>query len=226
MKTLKNILKTAGFCAISAIAGVYLLPSIEKKTPVNSPSNRRLQRTEMQSDNLLLNRDNQIYFATNKNEEQGINNIKRIIDNSKYEELWLYLPEKQKWYEIGINSYIDEEGSKVENTKNDIKKILEKEKIKELIFYHNHNYFPHPSTNDIASMMQNTLYFSNYKIKEKICSKYGITEYFLTEKAIKEFKSKDSINFEDYSTYNQENNSITFNPEYFNMSFKPFKNKK
>jgi len=230
-KTLKNILM-AGICIVSGVVGGNLLQS---KTIAEPPisnyksysirdnsikrHNFSHQKTGIESPNLLLNRDDQIYFVTNKNEEQGINDIKKIINNSNYEEAWVYLPEKQKWFEVGFDSYtLSKKFAMVSSNKNDINKILEKNKdIKELIFYHNHPSFPDDSQEtekfppffDIRIMVDYTLSFPDYKIKNKICSKYGITEYSLTEKAKKDFKSE---------YYNKQND-----PEYFNVTFKPFK---
>ncbi len=222
-KTLKNILKVTGLCAISAIAGAYLLHSIEKETSINPSSNYKNQKIELQSPNVLLNRDDGVSFVMNKNEEQGIEDIKKIINNSDYEESWLYLPEKQKWCEVGIESDSD---FVVMSLPRIYKTLEENKNVKELIFYHNHplNSSKNPSFTDLTALIKLTKIFPDYKIKEKICSEYGITEYSLTEKAIKEFKLKEIINIKNYYTDNKTNDrvSINFNPEYLNIAFKPF----
>ena len=214
-KILKNILKNCSYaCLVGGLVGNMLYA----------------QRTEMQSNPLKLNKNDSIFYVTNKNEKQGIKDIKKIINNSNYEEYWLYLPEKKIWYEIGINSSLSEKRSSVEVCNEDIEKILRKNKnVKELVFYHNHPYFSGDSLtetepiseDDFRTMILNSLDFSDYKVKEKICSKKGINEYFLTEKVIKEFSSKNPINFgEDYSYLGE--SIISSNPEYLQINFKPF----
>ncbi len=241
-KTLKNILEKAidssKFVSVvlgtMAITGISLISLIEKENPLKTTKrllNYFIPKIEIQSNTLKLNKNDFTYYVTNKNEEWGINDIKKIINASNYEERWLYLPEKQKWFEIGVNSYVKEKESGASTYKEDIKRILEKNKdVKELIFYHNHpslemTSLESPSIADIRTMVSEVLYFPNYKIKQKICSKEGITEYFLTEKAIKEFSSKDSIKLENYYSFRTDS-SIMFNPEYFTLTFKPFEEKK
>ena len=228
-KTLKDIIRTAGLCSISATVGASLVYLTKKETPVNPSSNYKIQRTEMQSLNLLLNRDDKVYFVTNKNEEEGIKDIKKIINNSNYEEAWLYLPEKQIWYETGFYS----DSISVCTNYSIVNKILEKNKdIKELVFYHNHPWSPkyslnqikYPSTTDVVETLGRTLDYSNYNIKGKVCSKGGVCEYSLTEKARKEFEIKNEIKIKDY--YHIKKDAITFNKEYLKINFKPFEDKK
>ncbi len=233
-KTLKDILNFTkitfwlGSHAIIGASGAIIgISLVEKENPLETAKRiyaNFIPKKEMPSDALQLNTNDFMYYVTNKNEEKGINDIKKIINNSNYEEEWLYLPEKQIWYEIGINS----DSNSVKHSSSHIDKILEENKeVKELIFYHNHPgegpSLKSPSMKDIKSMTSTSLYFSDYKVKEKICSKKGITEYFLTEEAIKEFKLKDSINLKDYYNY-EKDSSITFDLEYFRINFKPHEN--
>ena len=244
-KTLKDILKIAGICIVSGVVGGNLL---QFKTIAEPPiSNHEIhsirdnpikrhnfshQKTEIYSPNLLLNRDDQIYFVTNKNEEQGIKDIRKIINNSKYEEAWIYLPERQKWYETGIEAKHSLKWSYVTEDMVLKKIILGKEKkIKEIVFYHYHPSFydskscnycsSYPSTPDLNALIINTKTFNNYNVKGKVCSKAGIVKYSLTEKAIKEFQTKDSINLDDYAVEKIENRRI-LNGNYFNIKFTPF----
>ncbi len=140
------------------------------------------------SENLLINLNDGICYLTNKNEEQGIEDIRKI--NNGCEEAWLYLPKKQTWYEIGIFS----DSNSVKPLKPLIKKILkENPDAKELIFYHNHpgEGYNRPSTHDLELFIEQNFDYLEYKITGKIVADRGIVEYSLNsnkEKLLKQAK--------------------------------------
>lgn len=134
------------------------------------------------SKNLCINLNEKIYHVTKKNEKQGINDIKKI--NNDYEESWLYLPEKQIWYEIGIRSSL----VSVQNFKFRVERVLkENPDTKDLIFYHNHPItgFYWPSDGDLRRAGSDNIDFLGYKIVSKIVAKEGVVEYYLNDEGKK-----------------------------------------
>ena len=134
------------------------------------------------SENLCINLNEKIYHVTKKNEEEGVNDLIKIC-NKDYEEAWLYLPEKQKWYEIGIHS----DSVSVKPFMLRIEEALEENKdVKKLIFYHNHpgevSGDPRPSILDFNVLNDQSRIFSDYKIVSKIITKSNIVEFYLNSK--------------------------------------------
>ena len=52
-------------------------------------------------ENLIVNESNYYRTVVNKSEEEGIKDIKNILENSFLEEAWVFLPKSKKWIEIG-----------------------------------------------------------------------------------------------------------------------------
>lgn len=52
--------------------------------------------------NLVVNNQNKYRTAIHKNEEEGILEMRQLINTSLIEECWIFLPHKGKWIEIGI----------------------------------------------------------------------------------------------------------------------------
>lgn len=169
------------------------------------------------SDNLKINRIDSIYYFTNNTEKKGIEEIRKINDG--YEEAWLYLPEKQIWYEIGIKG----DSTSTLLCSQTVKKILnENPTIKELIFYHNHprkGEYNQPSNNDMFSSLYANLNHLNHKVTGKIITKEGIVEYSLNDKGkeILEKEKQGVLNLDSYIVYEEDIN------KYFNIKFTKYK---
>lgn len=132
------------------------------------------------SDTLYINLNDRIYHVTKKNEEEGIKDLIKICDKG-YEESWLYFPEKQIWYEIGIFS----DSISVKPFGPRIEKALEENKdANELIFYHNHpgEGFDQPSIRDMLMLTRYSRIFPDYKIVGKVITKDDLTKYSLNSK--------------------------------------------
>ena len=56
---------------------------------------------------LIVNRNKAIRTVALKNEFDGINDIKKLIKSSGYEEAWVYLPDKEEWIETGIDEEVN-----------------------------------------------------------------------------------------------------------------------
>ncbi len=52
---------------------------------------------------LVVNNKNPYKTVTYKNENEGISEMRKLIESSQVEESWVYLPHQEKWIEIGYN---------------------------------------------------------------------------------------------------------------------------
>lgn len=144
-------------------------------------------------ENLIINANPKIAMVVNKDEQEGLKDLKNLASTSEIEEAWCYLPKKKQWIEIGI----EETNSSLEANiplKEDI--IQENDDI---IFYHLH-------PKDITSKTDNMQFlrliipseidlfmaaresanlFKKYKdgtFNFKIVSESGVTEYHMLRK--------------------------------------------
>jgi len=157
---------------------VYLENPAKKFLPVYYPE-------RINSENLCINTNEKKYYVAKKNEEEGIKDIHKInneINNEIYEEAWLYLPEKQEWYEIGINS----DRISVQPSDIRIRRILEENKdISKIIFYHNHpskEDIDFPSIQDLFKSVYYDRILPDYKITNKIIAQQDVIEYSLNSR--------------------------------------------
>lgn len=131
---LNNWIKVA-ILGVSLIEIGYFGNQIYKNAPK--------KKTEIVSENLLLNDNDSIAFVTYKDREEGIKDIRKLLAESPYEEAWIYLPEHKIWYETGINSNFEKDSlghiiSSVQVDYKSIKKFLKKYDVKEIEFWHYH----------------------------------------------------------------------------------------
>jgi hypothetical protein len=52
---------------------------------------------------LVVNNKNQYKTVIHENENEGISEMRKLIESSQIEESWVYLPHQEKWIEIGYN---------------------------------------------------------------------------------------------------------------------------
>ena len=52
---------------------------------------------------LVVNNKNQYKTVIHENENEGISEMRKLIESSQVEESWVYLPHQEKWIEIGYN---------------------------------------------------------------------------------------------------------------------------
>ncbi len=150
------------------------------------------------SDTLKINLNEKIFYVTKKNEADGIKNIQKI--SRGYEEAWIYLPEKQIWYEYGIYS---DSNSTTPFSPRIEEALKENPDIRELIFYHNHpsKNSDWPSVRDQLTLIKQNFDFSKYKITGKILTQEGVIEYSLNSKG-KELIERLKIKNEDFIDIN------------------------
>ncbi len=90
---------------------------------------------------LVVNNKNQYKTVIYENEEEGILEMRKLIEGSQIEESWAYLPHREKWIEIGYNEEsekkIDE--NYITKTKLDIQFLDElMNENNNMILYHFH----------------------------------------------------------------------------------------
>jgi len=171
---------------------------------------------------LVVNNDSKYRTISYKNEEEGIAELRSLINTSRIEECWIYLPVEEKWVEIGSGAVPE---TKVDDrfiTKVGLDvQFMDRVMVKNnfLVVYHIHPTYSlflehqikesresglpmeeneikkartvflikraYPSEQDLGNMIENTLEFlkknPNGNITFKICSHYGLTEYYLTK---------------------------------------------
>ncbi len=54
-------------------------------------------------ENLIINANPKIAMIVNKDEKEGLKDLKNLASTSEIEEAWYYLPKKKQWIERGIN---------------------------------------------------------------------------------------------------------------------------
>ncbi len=159
------------------------LEFLEKKEKIEEFENKQrypeLYSKKLYSDTLKINLNDGIYYITKKDEKSGIEDIRKI--NNNYEEAWLFLPEKQIWYETGIYS---DSNSTFPFPLRIGDALKENQEIKELIFYHNHpgESYNKPSINDMRHLFGQNFDYLGYKITGKIVADKGVVEYSLNSK--------------------------------------------
>lgn len=245
------------------------------------------KKIEAYSEKLGLNNHDGIRFITCKSEEEGIKDIREIAKTFPHEEIWLYLPELEEWHEIGVKRFLmkNEGGFVASGVGYDfdyVNGILNRTKVGEIIFYHNHPLFENiraalketnpvsneeyekslgypsslektsldtiikdfkssfdtlyqkgfhtsaPSSTDLKFLIKKTSMFSCYKVKDKICSADGVTEFYLTERGINLYNSVrlwDSLLKDQGAVDVSKDGSISIKNDYLIVNFEPFEKK-
>lgn len=127
-------------------------------------------------DELVVNTSNSFRTITRKAEEQGINEMRQILEDSFIEEAWVFIPETNEWHEIGFAEFYYMHAREIdENTyaplyqsgtvlaKNTIRELAKKHNA--LIIYHTH---PSPSRyeKELISVLKRQGRFRNGTIIE------------------------------------------------------------
>ncbi|ODS33139.1 MAG: hypothetical protein SCARUB_01763 [Candidatus Scalindua rubra] len=91
--------------------------------------------------NLVVNNKNKFRTIIYKNEEEGILEMRKLINTSEIEESWTFLPHQEKWIEIGINEESERKinGNYITKTGLDVQ-LLDELIIgnKDMVVYHFH----------------------------------------------------------------------------------------
>jgi len=158
--------------------------------------------------NLEINHQNSYREVVFKDELQGWEDLENLSRNSiDQEEAWVYLPNEKKWVETGVK-----EGKRKNEIYVEYEPLVFHQlmlKHKDLVSYHLHPinkaytsdglvYNATPSGGDIATMivLSNELpHGKNFKFTSKVCSVYGVMEYYLTEEGRKVYTSSSSLDY-------------------------------
>ncbi len=176
-------------------------------------------------DKLVVNNKNNFKTVIYKNEDDGASEMRELVESSRIEESWAYLPHLEKWVEVGYNEESEKkiEKSYITKAKLDLQLLdMLMDENDNMILYHFHppSYrlldveieerkkeglsfgeneiekvrtgilikSAYPSRSDLLSMIGNSTEFYERnpegKITFKICSHYGITEYYLTDEGL------------------------------------------
>jgi hypothetical protein len=159
---------------------------------------------------LVVNVDKSYANVVRKSEKEGIRDMRKLVEGSTYEEAWTFLPDESLWIETGLGEMkiVSSGGEKliVKELCSELRKIFSGNK--NVIKYHFHPvlaYFKSdipgfynrmaissiPMDDDIFTTAILSRFFYNLQpggtISFKICSHYGMTEYFLTEEGKRRF---------------------------------------
>jgi hypothetical protein len=191
-----------GFSAATVIVAPWIAIADAVK---NIPAEKGVYRA-VHMDKLAVNTVDRIYAVVDEDERQGIQDLRKLLGSSINEEAWAYLPKKKVWIEIGINETITDRSISTTINCEKLEEIWRQNQ--EIIMYHIHpylqiedekgrSYTAFPSHSDLEAMVKFSMefYAGNPKgtITHKIASKYGITEYNLTEKGRELLKTRNVI---------------------------------
>ncbi|MBW2982069.1 hypothetical protein KY343_04265 [Candidatus Woesearchaeota archaeon] len=94
------------YISAAVLAGAAIVYSL---MPVINLSKSKMQSKQVvQLENLVVNISDDKKYEVQKNEEEGIQDIRKLIKTSDLEEGWVYLPEKELWFETRIKQRIEE----------------------------------------------------------------------------------------------------------------------
>lgn len=91
---------------------------------------------------LVINNRNKFKTVIYENEEEGISEMRKLIDSSQIEESWAYLPRQEKWIEIGQNEETEKKIGKRYITKSKLDVQFLDELMSEnnnMVLYHFHS---------------------------------------------------------------------------------------
>lgn len=204
---------------LSAYALAFIISLYQNSSAVDNTTHEKEYKV---IDKLIVNNNNNYKTVIYGNEDEGVSQIRELVENSLTEESWVYLPANEKWVEVGYNEESEKKIKKsyITRAKLDVRLLdilmgdndhmvlyhfhppsfhsledkirkrekkgmpmsdneIEKERVSLLIKS------AYPSTSDLMNMIGNsTEYYERNpegKITFKICSYFGITEYYLTD---------------------------------------------
>lgn len=195
----KSVLKW--YAAATLMLGAPALPSCSGITP------RGDYRTVP---NLVVNIDRSYANVVHKGEKEGIRDMRKLVEEPYYEEAWIFLPDESLWIETGFEEtrnllekgewlVVSELNAELERifalNKNVVKYHIHlvpaASKSKIISFYIDSVAITMPIYDDIFTFIIHSDILYGYQpegsITGKICSHYGVAEYFLTEEGKRRF---------------------------------------
>ncbi len=120
-------------------------------------------------DELVVNYKNNYKTVIFENEDEGVSEMRGLVESSKTEESWAYLPHKEKWIEVGYNEEAEQkvEESYITKTKLDVQ-LLDAlmDENDNMILYHFHPPSYHLLEDDIKRREEKEFPMSDNEIEK------------------------------------------------------------
>lgn len=154
-------------------------------------------QNKIYSEKFHVNLNDTLQYIIKRDKWSGLREIFQLNKTQNYEEAWLYLPIKEEWYEIGIES----EGTLVKQDLQKVEKILNEYKNecvcsflrKDIYFIHNHppsNCAQGLSRGDLVALAQHSILFDKHDVQGIVVEGKGMIEYSLNPRTKEEFFKK------------------------------------
>lgn len=135
-----NHLKYTLYIGLTAFILLTLQPSFALDAPYLANISYENNISYIEVPNLVVNVQETRRTIVRKNEKQGIQDIRKLLNHVTLEEKWIYVPDKELWVEMGIHSQkIEEDGRLgyiIFSKMKELKEIFLTEK--KLVDYHFH----------------------------------------------------------------------------------------
>ncbi len=120
-------------------------------------------------DKLIVNSKNNYKTVIYKNEDEGVSEMRELVESSQTEESWAYLPRKEEWIEVGYNEESEkkEKDSYITKTKLDVQ-LLDTlmDENDNMILYHFHPPSYHLLEDEIRNREKEELTMSEKEIEK------------------------------------------------------------
>lgn len=200
---------------------VYGLTAVAWAQPLyeNKVTNKHseFKRTNKVTRNLIVNSSKDYRTITYKCDRQGVRDIINLMEKSKLEEFWAYLPQKCQWIEIGRDENSEDGGATIRIDRKYLSQLMTQHLEIDIYHFHPKYYFnlsncndlvgsfsklsnsqkefcfrlSMPGPEDIYLMMDTTWVYKqknpSFKMTHKVISPNGIVEYVLTKEGEKRY---------------------------------------
>lgn len=126
-------------------------------------------------DFLVVNTANIERTYANKSEQEGVVDLQRLVTQTEYEEAWIYIPQEQKWVEVGYEesdvSIGDNRTLGVTIDKREMNRLIQK--YGQLVEYHIHPYTANARENDKKEAIKGLQLIPEPAILEQVAINVG-----------------------------------------------------
>jgi len=120
-------------------------------------------------DELVVNNKNNYKTVIYKNEDEGVSEMRELVESSQTEESWAYLPHMEKWIEVGYNEETEKKVKEryITKTKLDVQLLdILMDENDNMILYHFHPPSYHLLEDDIKRREEKELPMSDNEIEK------------------------------------------------------------
>ena len=121
-------------------------------------------------DKLVVNNKNNYKTVIYKNEDEGVSEMRELVESSQTEESWAYLPLMEKWIEVGYNEEAEKKDkqSYITKTKLDVQLLdVLMDENDNMILYHFHPPSYHSLEDEIVKREKQGLSMSDKEIEKE-----------------------------------------------------------